>query len=53
MEKETIFSGENSRDLWNAINKLDSKSKGDKIRDVIYFVCCKLQELEDKIEEKE
>lgn len=47
---EKIFSGEKSEQLWNEINNLDALSTGDDIRDVIYSLVCKLQELETEIE---
>lgn len=47
MKKEhPIFSGEYSRDMWEAINS--AKTKGD-LRRALYFVCCRLQELESRL----
>ena len=42
-----IFSEDYSRNMWKAINK--AKSKKD-LRDALYLVCCRIQELEDKID---
>jgi hypothetical protein len=47
---DKIFSGENSRALWEEINSLDSMSTGDDIRDVLYSFGCALQKLEAKLE---
>lgn len=41
-----IFSGENSRSMWDAINSAKSKAE---LRDALYFVCCRLQELEELV----
>lgn len=49
-DENMIFGGEASRELWNEINALDATSTGDDIRDCIYSVCCKMQELEHKFE---
>jgi hypothetical protein len=48
MKKETskIFSGEYSRDMWEAINS--AKSKAD-LQTAIYVVCCRLQEFESRL----
>jgi hypothetical protein len=45
-----IFSGDESRTFWNAINSIDNMSTGDDIQNVFYLMGCKLQELESKIE---
>lgn len=42
----TIFSGDYSSDMWKAIN---TATTVDKLRDALYFVCCRLQELESEI----
>lgn len=42
-----IFSGKYSKDMWKKINK--AKTKKD-LRWALYFVCCRLQELESRIE---
>jgi len=47
MKDEHIFSGEYSRDMWDAINKADTVEE---LKDALYFVCCRLQELERKFE---
>lgn len=44
-----IFSGDNSRELWNEINSLDAMSTGDDIRDVLYSFGCAMQKLEAKL----
>jgi hypothetical protein len=45
--KTRIFSGDYSRDMWDAINKAKTKRE---LRGALYFVCCRLQELEDLTE---
>ena len=45
-EPERIMSGDYSRDMWEAINS--AKTKGD-LRQALYFVCCRLQELESRL----
>jgi len=42
-----IFSGPNSEKLWSEINSL----YGSPVRDILYSLGCKLQEVEDKIDE--
>ena len=42
-----IFSGPYSGTMWHEIQKLDARSTVDDIRNVIYLVCCRLQEFED------
>lgn len=44
-----IFSGEYSRDMWEAIN--NAKTKQD-FHDALYLVCCRIQELESKYDNK-
>lgn len=41
-----IFSGDNSVDLWNLLDRADTVCK---LREALYSVCCKLQKLEGKI----
>ena len=43
---ERIFSGDASIDMWAEINALDALSTGDQVRDVLYTLCCRLQQLE-------
>lgn len=43
-----IFSGDYSKDMWDEINK--AKTVTD-LRRALYFVCCRLQELEAKLNE--
>lgn len=45
-----IFSGRYSKEMWDEIN--NAKTVED-LRDALYFVCCRLQELETLLEEKE
>lgn len=40
-----IMSGDYSEDMWKAINEAKTK---DDLKDALYFVCCRLQELESK-----
>ena len=46
-ESKLIFSGDYSKDMWNAINNADTVEE---LKDALYFVCCRLQELERKFE---
>lgn len=41
-----IFSGNYSRDMWKAIN---SAKNIEELKDALYFVCCRLQELESRL----
>ena len=45
--EEAIFSGKKSDDMWELINT--SKSAKD-LRRALYCVCCRLQELESRME---
>jgi hypothetical protein len=45
----SIFSGDESREMWAEIN--NAKTIAD-LRDALYGVCCKLQELESLMEKK-
>jgi len=47
-----VFSGINSYKLWKEINALKTNSTIDDVRDVIYHLCCKLQELESKLDKE-
>ena len=47
--KSKIFSGDYSADMWRSINKAKTKSE---LRQAIYFVCCRIQELESKIDKQ-
>lgn len=47
---ERIFSGDYSKDMWAEINS--AETLGD-LRDALYFVCCRLQELEAKLAARE
>ena len=42
---EEIFSGEYSKKMWEAINTAETVED---IQDALYFVCCRIQELETK-----
>ena len=44
--KSKIFSGDGSRDMWNDINAAETV---DELKDALYFVCCRLQDLESKL----
>lgn len=44
---DRIFGGKYSEDMWDAINNAKTK---DDLRAALYFVCCRLQELEARIE---
>ena len=46
-EDNKIFSGKNSEKLWSEINNLTYNP----IKDILYSLGCKLQEVEDKIDE--
>lgn len=41
-----IFSGHDSRDMWDEINNAETV---DDLKDALYFVCCKIQNLESKL----
>jgi hypothetical protein len=43
MKNNRIFSGEYSKKMWKSINKAKTKKE---LRWSLYFVCCRLQELE-------
>ena len=45
---ERIMSGDYSRDMWEAINS--ARTKRD-LREALYLVCCRLQELEARMME--
>ena len=47
-EDNKIFSGPNSEKLWSEIRDL----KDNPIKDILYSMGCKLQELEDKMLEE-
>jgi hypothetical protein len=42
-----IFSGNHSVDMWDEINNADTIED---LRQALYFVCCRIQELESKID---
>jgi hypothetical protein len=44
-----IFYGDYSRDMWSKINALDELSTGRQVGDALYLVCCRLQELERRM----
>ena len=41
-----VFSGEYSRDMWDKIN---NAANIEELKDALYLVCCRLQELEAKL----
>lgn len=41
-----IFSGDYSRDMWESINSAKTVAE---LRSALYFVCCRLQELESRL----
>ena len=45
-KKSKLFSGENSVVMWEMIN--EAKTVED-LREALYFVCCRLQDLESKL----
>lgn len=45
-----IFSGEYSKKMWKKIN--EAKTISD-LKDALYLVCCRLQELEATLDKKE
>ena len=46
--KNSIFSGEASRKMWNEINEL--RESLPQVWDALYSMACKMQELEGKVE---
>lgn len=50
MAKSRIFSGDYSRDMWDAINNAKSK---DDIKGALYLIGCRLQEFESRVENME
>ena len=42
---DKIMSGEYSEDMWKEINEAKTITQ---LREALYFVCCRLQELESK-----
>ena len=44
---ERIFSGDYSRDMWDEINS--ARTVRD-LRHALYFVCCRLQEFESRVD---
>jgi hypothetical protein len=45
-EPERIMSGDYSKDMWDAINGAKTVAE---LRQALYFVCCRLQELESRL----
>lgn len=45
-EPDRIFSGEYSREMWETINSARTKKD---LRRALYFVCCRVQELEARL----
>jgi len=50
MAKLEIVSGDKSRDFWHEINSINAMSTGDDTHNALYFIGCKMQELEAEIE---
>jgi hypothetical protein len=50
MKKLEIVSGSPSISFWAEINSIDEMSTGADIKDVLYSMACKMQELEGEIE---
>jgi hypothetical protein len=46
-ETPKIFSGKRSSDMWEEINNSDTIED---LRQALYFVCCRIQELEAKLD---
>ena len=46
--KPPIFSGEESRDLWEEIKRITAMSTGEDIHGVLYSIGCALQRLENR-----
>ena len=46
LEPDLVFSGDASREMWDAINKAKTVTA---LRWALYGVCCKLQEFESKV----
>jgi hypothetical protein len=46
VKPKSIFSGDYSRSMWDAINS--AKTNVD-LRDALYLACCRLQELESRL----
>lgn len=44
-----IFSGDDSRELWDEIDSINAMSTGDDIRDVLYSFGCAMQKLEERL----
>lgn len=49
-DKPTIFSGNDSRELWREINQY--RRSDPKLWSLLYLLGCKLQALESRVEEK-
>lgn len=49
MSKKRIFSGNYSRDMWDAVNRAKTKQN---LQEALYFVCCRLQEFESALKAK-
>lgn len=48
-ERKMIFSGDESREMWDEINNARTIAA---LRDALYGICCKLQEFESKVDGK-
>jgi hypothetical protein len=47
---QRIFSGDYSKSMWERINSAETV---DGLREALYLVCCRLQELEAQLDERE
>ena len=47
---KNIFSGKYSKEMWQEINSAKTKKK---LRRALFGVCCKLQELESRVNRKQ
>lgn len=48
-ERKKIFSGVRSEPMWEMINTAKTKKQ---LRDALYVVCCRLQDLESKLDKE-
>ena len=49
MKEDKIMSGDYSVDMWDSINNAKNVTQ---LREALYFVCCRLQELESKYDNR-
>ena len=53
MAKDKLFSGEASEPFWDALNRIGDAGTFDDVEALFYVLCCKLQEMENRIEQLE